>query len=129
MYYVNQIDTTSHTCKDPLIPQLTFLPLFLIIVANMVGSGIFTTSGFIIQDIQNPLGMLLCWLIGGLLALTGALCYGELGAMFPAAGGDYVFFARKFWKADCVSIRLDFPLGRFFCSNCGSRHRLWKLFQ
>jgi APA family basic amino acid/polyamine antiporter len=64
----------------------------------MVGSGIFTTSGFIIQDIQNPLGMLLCWLIGGLLALTGALCYGELGAMFPAAGGDYVFLRESFGR-------------------------------
>jgi len=80
------------------MPQLTLLPLFLIIVANMVGSGIFTTSGFIIQDIQNPLGMLLCWLIGGLLALTGALCYGELGAMFPAAGGDYVFLRESFGR-------------------------------
>jgi len=96
--YSNQIDKTTHTCKDHLIPQLTLIPLFFIIVANMVGSGIFTTSGFIIRDIQNPLGMLLCWFIGGLLALTGALCYGELGAMFPAAGGDYVFLRESFGR-------------------------------
>ena len=81
-----------------LIPQLTLISLFLIIVANMVGSGIFTTSGFIMQDVQNPLAMLLCWFIGGLLALTGALCYGELGAMFPEAGGDYVFLRESFGK-------------------------------
>ena len=89
---------TFPNCKDHLIRQLTLLPLFFIIVANMVGSGIFTTSGFIIRDIQNPLGMLLCWFIGGLLALTGALCYGELGAMFPAAGGDYVFLRESFGR-------------------------------
>jgi APA family basic amino acid/polyamine antiporter len=70
----------------------------MIIVADMVGSGIFTTSGFIMQDLKSPPAMLLCWLIGGLLALTGALCYGELGAMFPASGGDYVFLRESFGK-------------------------------
>ncbi len=78
--------------------KLTFVHLFMIIVAAMVGSGIFTTSGFIMQNLKSPLAMLLCWLIGGLLALTGALCYGELGAMFPAAGGDYIFLRESFGK-------------------------------
>ena len=98
MDYPKHKETGFHNCKDPLVPQLTLLPLFFIIVANTVGSGIFTTSGFIMQDIQNPWGMLLCWLIGGLLALTGALCYGELGAMIPAAGGDYVFLRESFGR-------------------------------
>jgi APA family basic amino acid/polyamine antiporter len=84
--------------NNSLIPQLTFSSLFFIIVANMVGSGIFTTSGFIMQDVHNPWAMLLCWFTGGLLALTGALCYAELGAMFPAAGGDYVFLRESFGK-------------------------------
>ena len=84
--------------SNHLIPQLTLISLFFIIVANMVGSGIFTTSGFIMQDVQNPSAMLLCWFMGGLLALTGALCYGELGAMFPEAGGDYVFLRESFGK-------------------------------
>ena len=84
--------------NNHLIPQLTLASLFLIIVANMIGSGIFTTSGFIMQDVQNPSVMLLCWFIGGLLALTGALCYGELGAMFPEAGGDYIFLRESFGK-------------------------------
>jgi APA family basic amino acid/polyamine antiporter len=89
---------TSQPSGNNLIRQLTLTPLFFIIVADMVGSGIFTTSGFIIQDVKNPSAMLLCWFIGGLLALTGALCYGELGAMFPAAGGDYVFLRESFGK-------------------------------
>lgn len=92
------MDKNSQASKDFLIRKLTLIPLFYIIVANMVGSGIFTTSGFIIRDVQNPLAMLLCWFIGGLMALTGALCYGELGAMFPAAGGDYVFLRESFGK-------------------------------
>ena len=78
--------------------QLTLFHLFLLIVANMIGSGIFTTSGFIIEDVQSPPTMLLCWFIGGLFALAGGLCYGELVAMFPAAGGDYVFLRESFGK-------------------------------
>jgi APA family basic amino acid/polyamine antiporter len=92
------MDPTSPTSKNLLVRQLTLLPLFCVIVADMVGSGIFTTSGFIIRDVQSPSAMLLCWLLGGLLALSGALCYGELGAMFPAAGGDYVFLRESFGK-------------------------------
>jgi APA family basic amino acid/polyamine antiporter len=50
------------------------------------------------QDVHNPWAMLLCWFTGGLLALTGALCYAELGAMFPAAGGDYIFLRESFGR-------------------------------
>jgi len=89
---------TETNNNDHLERRLTFLPLFFIIVADMIGSGIFTTSGFIMQDVRNPMAMLLCWLIGGLLALSGALCYGELGAMFPSSGGDYVFLRESFGK-------------------------------
>ena len=64
----------------------------------MVGTGIFTTSGFIIEELGNPQAMLLCWLVGGVFALCGALCYGELGAMFPRAGGEYVFLSESFGK-------------------------------
>jgi len=78
--------------------ELTFLPLFLINVANMIGTGIFTTSGLILADIRNPFILIWCWLVGGLLSMTGALCYGELGAMFPRAGGDYVFLRESFGK-------------------------------
>ena len=92
------MNKTPSSSKDHLERQLTLTPLVLLIIANMIGSGIFTTTGFIMQDVQNPSAMLLCWFIGGLLALAGALCYGELGAMFPAAGGDYVFLRESFGK-------------------------------
>jgi APA family basic amino acid/polyamine antiporter len=70
----------------------------ILVIANMVGTGIFTTSGFIMEELGNPQAMLLCWFVGGIFALCGALCYGELGAMFPRAGGEYVFLRESFGK-------------------------------
>ncbi len=70
----------------------------VLVIANMVGTGIFTTSGFIIAELGHPQTMLLCWIVGGIFALCGALCYGELGAMFPHAGGEYVFLREAFGK-------------------------------
>ncbi len=68
----------------------------VIVVASMIGSGIFTTSGFIISEIGNPAVMLICWFTGGIFALTGALCYGELGAMLPRSGGEYAYLHHAF---------------------------------
>ncbi|MFH0730720.1 MAG: amino acid permease [Pseudomonadota bacterium] len=70
----------------------------VLVIANMVGTGIFTTSGFIMAELGNPRALLLCWFCGGLFALCGALCYGELGARFPRAGGEYVFLRESFGK-------------------------------
>ena len=70
----------------------------ILVIANMVGTGIFTTSGFVMESVGDPRAMLLCWFVGGILALSGALCYGELGAMFPLAGGEYVFLRESFGK-------------------------------
>lgn len=76
--------------------KLGLFSLTNIVIANMIGAGIFTTSGLLLRDLQNPLLMLLLWFIGGLIALCGALSYGELGAYFPHAGGEYVFLSRLF---------------------------------
>jgi APA family basic amino acid/polyamine antiporter len=70
----------------------------VLVIANMMGTGIFTTSGFIMAELGDPRAVLLCWLCGGVFALCGALCYGELGARFPRAGGDYVFLKESFGK-------------------------------
>ncbi len=70
----------------------------ILVIANMIGTGVFTTSGFIMADLKNPAAMILCWFIGGILALTGALCYGELGAIFPKAGGEYIFLRESIGK-------------------------------
>jgi APA family basic amino acid/polyamine antiporter len=76
--------------------SLGLVSLSNIVVANMVGAGIFTTSGLLLRDLGHPLLMLLLWLAGGLIALCGALSYGELGAAFPKAGGEYYFLSRLF---------------------------------
>ena len=69
-----------------------------IVVANMVGTGIFTTSGFILQEVGSTSALLLAWFLGGIFALCGALCYGELGARYPQAGGEYVFLRESHGK-------------------------------
>jgi APA family basic amino acid/polyamine antiporter len=68
----------------------------VLVIANMVGTGVFTTSGFILAELSNVPAMLACWLLGGLFALLGALCYGELGAMLPQSGGEYAYLRHSF---------------------------------
>jgi basic amino acid/polyamine antiporter, APA family len=70
-----------------------------LVMANMIGTGIFTTSGLIMGKLQDPTALLFCWLFGGMLALCGALCYAELGANFSQAGGEYVFLRHSFGPA------------------------------
>lgn len=84
--------------NNELKRQIGFFSAAILVIANMVGTGIFTTSGFIIEELGNPNTMLFCWLVGGIFALCGALCYGELGALFPRAGGEYVFLRESFGK-------------------------------
>jgi APA family basic amino acid/polyamine antiporter len=76
--------------------KLGLLPLTNIVVANMIGAGIFTSSGLLIADLKKPLLMLVLWGVGGIIALCGALSYGELGAAIPRAGGEYTFLSRLF---------------------------------
>jgi basic amino acid/polyamine antiporter, APA family len=67
-----------------------------IVVANMIGTGVFTSIGFQLSSVQNTWGILLLWLVGGILALFGALAYAELGTHFKESGGDYIFLSRVF---------------------------------
>ena len=60
----------------------------------MVGTGVFTSLGFQLLDIQQGGIILLLWLVGGVVALCGALCYAELGAALPRSGGEYNFLSR-----------------------------------
>jgi len=71
----------------------------LLVVANMVGTGVFTTTGFLVRDLGSPLAVLASWLIGGLLALCGALAYGELVAALPRSGGEYHLLSRIYRPA------------------------------
>lgn len=62
-----------------------------VVVASMIGTGIFTTSGLLLRDLGSGWLVLACWALGGLLALSGSLCYAELSTMMPQAGGEYVY--------------------------------------
>lgn len=76
--------------------SMSLFDAVMLVVGNVVGAGIFTTSGLLAGEISCPLMFLLVWVIGGLLTLTGALTYAELGAMFPRAGGDYQFLKEAY---------------------------------
>lgn len=67
-----------------------------ILVSNVVGTGIFTTTGFMARDLGHPGLILSIWFVGALIALAGALSYSELGAAFPVAGGEYVYLRRAY---------------------------------
>jgi APA family basic amino acid/polyamine antiporter len=69
------------------------------VVANIIGAGIFTTTGFQAQDLGHPGWIYLLWTIGGVLALAGALCYAELGAAMPEAGAEYVYLRETYGPA------------------------------
>lgn len=65
-----------------------------VIIANMIGMGVFTSLGFQLVDIQDGFPILLLWVLGGIAALCGAASYAELGAALPRSGGEYNFLGR-----------------------------------
>ncbi|MDG1438368.1 MAG: amino acid permease, partial [Emcibacteraceae bacterium] len=64
-----------------------------IVIANMIGTGIFTSLGFQLADITSGFVIMALWVIGGLMSLCGALCYAELGSRLPRSGGEYNFLS------------------------------------
>ncbi len=79
-----------------LLRQLGVVSATALVVSNMVGTGIFTTSGFLAGDLGSPNLFLLIWLVGALFALAGAFCYSELGINFPSSGGEYVYLTQAY---------------------------------
>jgi basic amino acid/polyamine antiporter, APA family len=84
-----------------LLRRMNLLDATSLVIGAVVGSGIFMTSGYILQDIPSPGLLLIIWVLGGLIAMSGALSFGELGAMFPRAGGQYIYVREAFgsWAA------------------------------
>src|SRR6058998_2318394 len=76
-----------------------FVTACSIVVANIIGTGIFTSLGFQLNDIQSGFALLMLWVIGGIVALCGALCYGELAAALPRSGGEYHFLSQIYHPA------------------------------
>jgi APA family basic amino acid/polyamine antiporter len=67
-----------------------------IVIANMIGTGVFAALGYQLVDIQSGFVILCLWVLGGIVAVCGALCYAELGARLPRSGGEYNFLGRIF---------------------------------
>src|SRR5438067_8954837 len=76
-----------------------FVTACSIVIANIIGTGIFTSLGFQLNDIQSGFALLMLWVIGGIVALCGALCYGELAAALPRSGGEYHFLSKIYHPA------------------------------
>src|SRR5438093_7084844 len=79
-----------------LLRQLGFFSATALVISNMVGTGIFATTGFMAGDLGDARLILLAWFVGAVFALIGAICYSELGINFPSSGGEYVYLTRAF---------------------------------
>jgi len=74
--------------------QLGLLSATGLVVASMIGTGVFTTSGFLLADLRSPWLVLAAWAVGGVIAALGALNYGALARRIPESGGEYLFLSR-----------------------------------
>lgn len=70
-----------------------------LVVASMLGTGIFTTSGFLLADLRSPWVVWVAWIVGGVIAMLGALSYGALARHIPESGGEYLFLSRTLHPA------------------------------
>ena len=77
------------TTPDRTPVKVGLVTAISLVVASMVGTGIFTTLGFQVEYLDSPFALLMLWAVGGGMALCGALVYGELGAALPRSGGEY----------------------------------------
>lgn len=88
-------ETHGHA-PPTLVRQLGVVSATALVVSNMIGTGIFTTTGFLAGDLGDPYLILGIWLVGAVVALCGAFCYSELGVNFPSSGGEYVYLSRAY---------------------------------
>src|SRR3954463_15884103 len=86
----------AQTKTHGFIRGLGLLDSTMIVAGSMIGSGIFIVSGEIAQRVGSPGWLLVVWIVTGLLTVVGALSYGELAAMMPKAGGQYVYLREAF---------------------------------
>src|SRR5580692_4058034 len=79
-----------------LLRQLGIGSATALVISNMIGTGILTTSGFLAAQLGSAQLVLLIWGVGAVCALAGAFCYSELGVNFPSSGGEYVYLTEAF---------------------------------
>lgn len=79
--------------------RVSLFTAICLVVANMIGTGVFTSLGFQVGAINSGFSLLFLWFIGGIFALCGALCYGELGSVMPRSGGEYHYLTKIYHPA------------------------------
>lgn len=84
---------------SPPTRKIGFLTACSIVIANIIGTGVFTSLGFQVVDIHSGFALLMLWVVGGIVALCGALCYSELSAALPRSGGEYHFLSSIYHPA------------------------------
>lgn len=77
-------------------PSLSLMDATMLVAGSMIGSGIFIVSADIVRNVGSSGWLILVWVITGFMTLAAALCYGELSAMFPKAGGQYVYLKEAY---------------------------------
>jgi len=90
---------TDVISKRASVSKITWLTATSIVVADMVGVGVFTSLGFQVKDITSGFSLLALWIVGGVVAMCGAICYAELALMFPRSSGEYNFLRRIYHPA------------------------------
>src|SRR5256885_317995 len=88
--------TETPVADQKLVRGLGLLDSTMLVAGSMIGSGIFIVSSIIARQVGSPGWLLVVWIVTGLLTLTAALSYGELAAMMPKAGGQYVYLREAF---------------------------------
>jgi basic amino acid/polyamine antiporter, APA family len=96
---MNTQDQTGAAPPSEGAQRVTLVTATALAVADMVGIGVFTSLGFQVKDLPSGFSLITLWLVGGLMALCGALSYAELAAMFPRSGGEYNFLSRTYHRA------------------------------
>ncbi len=71
----------------------------ILVIANMIGTGVFTTLGFQLASVHSPFSAIALWVVGGIVSFCGAISYGELGAMMPRSGGEYAYLSEIYHPA------------------------------
>ena len=87
---------TSGKSGGAVIPGITTFAAAAIVIADMVGVGVFTSLGFQVQTVSSGFALILLWVVGGIVAFCGATCYAELAGMFPRSSGEYNFLHRTY---------------------------------
>ena len=90
---------TDSTSGGTTAGTVSWVTATAIVVADMVGVGVFTSLGFQVSDIPSGFSLLLLWIVGGVVAICGAFCYAELATMFPRSSGEYNFLRRIYHPA------------------------------